>query len=247
MPFSAQSQCHIERLPSTQVQVYLEEPVEGDDVVEFRLLYWGALPGASKTNTRASVKHSIRQKLHPQLRQLWKNKSTLNTMATRFGCEIIQDRTEIDWSKPGFSDKVFNDGINARASNWQRNGYRFLPLVTDEFCLRCSLDILFLRPEAPGLLINSGDLDSRLKTVFDALRMPKSREEAGGQDPQHDEDPFYVLLEDDKLISEIKVTTDQLLLLPAERELRPNDAFLVINVKLLPTYPSPNNWAFEVG
>ena len=77
--------------------------------------------------------------------------------------------------------------------------------------------------------------------------MPKNLDETGGQGPQDGEEPFYVLLEDDKLISEVRVTTDQLLLLPKERELNQNDAFLVIHVKLLPTYPSPNNWAFEVG
>lgn len=127
---------------------------------------------------------------------------------------------------------------------WERCGYHFWPLVTEAHCLRCALDILFLRPEESGMLIQSGDIDARLKTIFDALRMPKNLEEAGGFAPQADEDPFFCLLEDDKLISEIKVTTDSLLLLPREREIKPNDALLVIHVKLWPAKTSHWDWAF---
>ena len=65
-----------------------------------------------------------------------------------------------------------------------------------------------------------------------------------GSRPQADEDPFFCLLEDDKLISEIKVTTDSLLLLPREREVKPNDALLVIHVKLWPTKKSGLDWGF---
>jgi integrase len=55
------------------------------------------------------------------------------------------------------------------------------------------------------MLIKSGDIDGRLKTIFDALRMPKNLDETARQKPQDDEDPFFCLLEDDKLISEIRV------------------------------------------
>ena len=94
------------------------------------------------------------------------------------------------------------------------------------------------------MLIFSGDIDARIKTIFDALRMPKNLDEAGGAVPQADENPFFCLLEDDKLISEIKVTTDELLLLPREREIKPNDALLVIHVKLWPTQKNQWDWAF---
>ncbi len=94
------------------------------------------------------------------------------------------------------------------------------------------------------MLIQSGDIDARLKTIFDALRLPKNLDEAGGVGPQTDENPFFCLLEDDKLISEIKVTTDSLLLLPREREMKPNDALLVIHAKLWPAKTSRWDWAF---
>jgi len=69
-----------------------------------------------------------------------------------------------------------------------------------------------LRNDAPGALIRSGDLDNRIKTVFDALRMPTNVDELGGYDaPAEEEDPFYCLLEDDYLITHLSVETDRLL------------------------------------
>jgi hypothetical protein len=74
--------------------------------------------------------------------------------------------------------------------------------------------------------------------------MPKNLDEAGGSGPQADENAFFCLLEGDKLISEIKVTTDSLLLLPRERKIKPNDAPLVIHVKLWPTKKPGLDWGF---
>lgn len=94
------------------------------------------------------------------------------------------------------------------------------------------------------MLVRSGDIDGRLKTLFDALRIPTNLDETGGMGPQDGENPFYCLLEDDKLISEINVSTDQLLLLPREREVKANDAFLVIRVKVWPTKVAQFNQEF---
>jgi hypothetical protein len=72
-----------------------------------------------------------------------------------------------------------------------------------------------LRPGRPGKVMH--DVDNRLKTLFDALRMPSGPSELGagtskGQvGPTPDQDPFYVLLEDDKFITHLAVTTDMLL------------------------------------
>ena len=65
--------------------------------------------------------------------------------------------------------------------------------------LVCGLDILFLRPEGDPLIKNDGDgdLDNRLKVIFDALRMPRERDEIPkGDRPGPTETPyFYCLLE----------------------------------------------------
>jgi hypothetical protein len=118
------------------------------------------------------------------------------------------------------------------ADKWERCGRGYIPLVTEEMCLRCSLDILFLRPEEPGMIIRAGDLDNRMKTLFDALRIPSNLAEAGGENSKDGEEPIYCLLEDDRLISEVHITTDHLLMLPHSKEFHANDVFLVIDVKL---------------
>jgi hypothetical protein len=142
------------------------------------------------------------------------------------------------------TDELLEIGINQIADKWQRFGYRFVPLITEELAVLCSIDVLFLRPEAPGFLMQGGDLDARLKTLFDALRLPSNLGETGGVNPQKDEDPFFCLVEDDKLISEVRITTDELLVLPTDREVKPNDAFLVIHVKTKPV-KSSSHWSWR--
>ncbi|NTU74387.1 hypothetical protein HGB07_09740, partial [Candidatus Roizmanbacteria bacterium] len=108
------------------------------------------------------------------------------------------------------------DGSNPKTTvNLNRNigNFRFVPLISQDLHLICELNIVMLRPEPPGLLITQGgDIDNRLKTLFDALRVPKNI----GELPKEaavapDEEPFYCLLEDDNLITSISVRTDRLL------------------------------------
>lgn len=97
-----------------------------------------------------------------------------------------------------------------------------------------SLDILFLRRDQQSLIKEGGDIDNRLKTLFDALRVPQTTDGLGGE-PEAGEKPMFVLLEDDALISEVRVNTDSLLMLPQQKAPDPKDAFLVIDVKIQPT------------
>lgn len=215
--------------------------------MEFRLLYSGKVLGASRTDTRPKLKHEIRREFHPQLRRLWENSPDLRNIfelaaADYYKEQYLAKRGEQDddlarqeWDKI-IRDKprAAREGKEILSREWSRCGYRFIPLVSSKYSLRCSLDILFLRPEEPGFLVQSGDIDNRIKTIFDALRMPNSLSEVGDAQPQEGEDPFYCLLEDDKLISEVRVVTDNLLLLPHERTLTPNDSFLALHVRVKP-------------
>jgi hypothetical protein len=80
----------------------------------------------------------------------------------------------------------------------------FTSIVHPDFGFRAKLDILMLKPELPGQIITGGDIDNRLKTLFDALTRPRH-----GQDippnwtPAPDEQPLHCLLEDDALISSV--------------------------------------------
>jgi hypothetical protein len=124
-------------------------------------------------------------------------------------------------------------GIAAIGKNWSRAGFEFVPLVMSTLVLRCSLDIMLLRHEGNKKFIFEGsDIDAQLKTLFDALRIPNTAAEANGEGPYEGETPFFCLLEDDKLITEVHVVSDELLLLPNRPEIDVNDAFAVIGVRI---------------
>ena len=98
--------------------------------------------------------------------------------------------------------------------------------------MACSLDILFLRRDVPGsAIITGGDIDNRLKVLIDALKMPRECGQIpAGWVASADHDPLYCLMEDDSLITQIKITTDRLLA-PLLEEESQNDVVLVIHVK----------------
>lgn len=191
-----------------------------DAAMQFRLTYEGELLGASRSNTRAGHKHAIRRAFHRQLRRLWQVHPAFEG-----------SRPDPDYK--GSVDEWFKHSQAAVIENYERAGFRFYPLATRQLSLLCGIDILFLRPDTPGSVIASGDIDNRLKTIFDALRMPRDRAEAGGCSPSGDEDPFFCLLEDDSLISSASVETDTLLQ-PTGSEWDRNDARLVITARLTP-------------
>ena len=128
------------------------------------------------------------------------------------------------------------------AAEYQQYGYRFIPLVLERFSLLCSLKILFLRRDIPGKVISAGDIDNRVKTLIDALRMPKSPNELVDDDvkPRPGEVPFFCLLEDDTQVSGFSVETDTLL----DPEADDKTAKLVITVELRPYYVTTLNLHF---
>jgi hypothetical protein len=124
------------------------------------------------------------------------------------------------------------------AGSYARCGFRFLPLITERIGTACSLDILFLRRDDPGKIIQSGgDIDNRIKVLFDALRIPRVCDEVAGFSPDADENPLYCLLEDDTLINQVSINTDRLLL-PMESGESENDVVLIIHVRTIVTDPS---------
>ena len=226
-----------------------DEPIEGKDVMEFRLLYEGKLLGASRDDPRTLQKHALRRIFHPQLRQLWRSHHGLRTSAGRIGVNWPTPNWGVNDPRPAYSERTEEEwitaGWNRIAYTNARVGYGFIPLVTEEKFLRCSLDILLLRPGEPRLIMQGSDLDAKVKTILDALRMPKNLEECGGMTPQEDEEPFFCLLEDDKQVSELRVSAEDLLSLPAFRMPHPHDAYLMIHVKLKPTQQSLYSYIFE--
>lgn len=203
----------------------LSRETKGEGVnLEFRLVYQGKLPaaGSGKGGTRREEKHAIRKVVHQQLAKVWQQHSTLSFW--------IEERTgRSPETQEEFKFRIANKWIK----KYGRFGFNFLPLITEEVGLACSLDILFLRPDVPGKIMDStGDIDNRIKVLFDGLRMPRYADEVEGYSPTPDENLFFCLLEDDTLINEIKVTTDRLLT-PTSGD----DVLLVMHVKTLVVNP----------
>jgi hypothetical protein len=196
--------------------------------MRFRLTYEGRLLGSSANKPRAEHKQEIRKVFHRQLKRLWQQ-TWLNT--ANYGSwnkdQTIPERTPLN---------------EALASLHSRGNYRFVPLVREQFSLLCSVDVLFLRPGIPGTVIRSADIDARLKTLFDALRMPANEGELGPYlTPDGAESPFYCLVEDDKLFSGVSVQTD-MLLEPIEGN--EHDARLIIDVRISPQRVTMFNISF---
>jgi hypothetical protein len=111
----------------------------------------------------------------------------------------------------------------------QLHGFEFAPLVCEKVSLVAELQIQMLWPQSPGAIVSSGgDIDNRLKTLFDSLKMPSEATALPtGTVPQPGERPFYCLLEDDMLITRVDVETDRLL----EPNLHPSEVALFIRVR----------------
>jgi hypothetical protein len=109
--------------------------------------------------------------------------------------------------------------------------YTVIPLVTRPSNLLVSLHIhLYRREEPGGVIVTGGDLDNRLKTLFDALRMPHTSDEIPDDDPGADP-RLFCLLEDDSLITEVTVETHRLFE-PAANEERDTDVRLSVHIQL---------------
>lgn len=193
-----------------QIRVLIDDPDYDpeDGIMQFRLIYSGRLLGASRNNTRASHKHEIRRKLHPQLRRLWAHLDMDNMVG--------QKRSEVYPAKFPLGD------------------YRFFPLVRCNSAPVCAIHVLLLKYGEPTRVVQSGDIDAKAKTLLDALRKPNNMDELGGYDtPSDDEKPFYVLLEDDRLVTQLSIETDTLLD-PIARDTgsHDNDALVVLTVTI---------------
>jgi hypothetical protein len=200
--------------------------------MEFRLIYDGLLLSAvddrhRKSDGRKRHKHDIRKQFHPQLKKLWASHPWLLHLQENTYGGVTRAWAERDGGQ-------FESALETIANRWTRsNGFRFVPLVREELGLLCSLEILYLRPAKPGSIVSSGDIDNRLKTLFDALKVPAEGNELPNATPDPDEDPFFALLADDALITHVAVETD-FLLKPISAVPDENDARVIITVRIRP-------------
>lgn len=95
----------------------------------------------------------------------------------------------------------------------EHHGITFAPLVCEKVALMAELEIQMLWAQNAGSIVTrGGDIDNRLKTLFDSLRVPSGIGEVPeGETGRAGENPFFCLLEDDKLLSRVAIETDRLL------------------------------------
>jgi hypothetical protein len=229
-----------------------EDDQPSEPAMKFRLTYEGSLrptqrdPEKSQPNPLAIHKQEIRRCFHRQLRHLWSvNKflrehevyPTHKVGGQRGGYSLRSDAETVEMAT---GDRLLHEQkmslLEATAAQYHMFGYRFVPLVREEVSLLCSLDVLFLRRDIPGSALNAGDIDNRIKTLIDTLRIPRNQTELIGPDttPGADDDPFFCLLEDDKQVSRFVVETDTLLNPPAVTNLDDTEARVVVTVELRP-------------
>jgi hypothetical protein len=158
----------------------------------FTLHYSGPL----RANGRPDHKHELRRAFHAQLAELWRHEP-LSHMKSHFRPRDSPDR------KPWETVCLLR----------QLGQYTFVPVVSEELKFVASVDVTVLRPEQPGrLLVQGGDMDNRLKTLFDALAIPQHENQLPpGAAPEANETPFYCVLEDDSLVTSVAVHTEHLL------------------------------------
>lgn len=155
--------------------------------MRFTLYYRGDVP--SKGNVEE--KHTIRREFHAQLKDLW-------TRPPLSGCIRLLDPPS-DVGELSLLRRV--------------RDFTFAPLVAEHVGLIAELDVLLLWKARPGSIITTGgDIDNRLKTLLDALKVPTEKKDlADDMFPRPDETPFFCLLNDDRLVTRLNVETDRLL------------------------------------
>jgi hypothetical protein len=176
--------------------------------------------GPLKANGSPKDKHAIRRVFHEQLAVRWEHPPLKSRDALRRPPSTREGHGENVagvWT-PAPSKHDYNSWRPLKGTP-----FTFVPLATQQMSMVVALDIVLLRPEpAGGLITQGGDIDNRMKTLFDALTMPRYREGLPKEaQPAADEEPFYVLLEDDNLVTSLRIRTEHLLK-PVRKRPAPN-------------------------
>lgn len=168
--------------------------------LRFRLYFRGGLAA----NGSPKQKWQLREAFASQLDELWRQEPL---------CQIQKFRDLSHQQNECYLAEV-------------RNGITYFPIISEKIYTLAEIDILMLRPGAPGFIsVGGGDIDNRLKTLLDALQPPNGTD-TYQPDSLDLSTPISCLLQDDKLITRINVETDRLLDSPANS----NEVVLIISV-----------------
>jgi hypothetical protein len=195
------------------------------DTMQFHLVYAGNLLKSGRSG-HVWEKHQVRRYLHPQLKKLWETNPLLSFYAEpshfdRHGRNVVVEHHK-----------------QTQVENIAKHFEGYVPLVMADFGMVCELEILFLRAEPPGNVLQrggcgGGDLDNRMKVLFDGLCMPERGQVKLRTEDTPDPSPMYVLVEDDSLITSLKVTADRFLAAASDADPSdPAEACVIVSVKV---------------
>lgn len=198
-------------------------------LMRFHLVYNGPLPPTGN-KSRPDDARRIRDQFHPQLKLLWETHSALRRLRSTAvvsggGADIALTASPFDEERD-LSAPLRGGQVDLSAPV-QRGTKTYQSLVTKALDLNCTLSVLFLRQEDPGaLILDGGDLDNRIKTLCDALKVPDADIESRYPQAQNE---TYCLLESDTLVAGFEVQTDRLLF---PKTKYPNEVHLVVEVEV---------------
>jgi hypothetical protein len=179
--------------------------------VQFSLTYDGELLSASRSDPRLSNKNRIRFQLSDQLSPI-----------------LVGG----DWQRFRASALANTEAVRIY------HGIGFVPVLSRKMEASCNLSIRLMCNDRPGAIVHGGDLDNRLKTLLDGLRMPANEKEvlknlAPDRYRETEGLACACFLEDDALITKLTVETVQIMTelpkhhvrLVMDLEFRPFDFF----------------------
>jgi hypothetical protein len=165
----------------------------GPKLVTIDLEYKGELP--SGQNGHSDAKQELRRVFSSQLRLKWRDSPQLS----------FWDQSTFPYATRGQWHYESPEDVNPF---YKVNvcGYDAMPLITWHNQLGCSLEITVIGDtRSAAAIINAGDLDNRLKVLFDGLRMPHGPKEVPAPMFGNGAEPMFCLLEDDSLIQKFSV------------------------------------------
>jgi hypothetical protein len=181
--------------------------------MEFKLTYSGDMlrPQQVRGNARKQEKHALRLHFHEQLERIWRSDTRYSPISAEQLGDAVHAKGIWDVQRNAEKKIPYFKETPLRGFLYQRRlaGYRFVPMITRVMEAYCHLRILLRRPIRPGTIVYSGgDLDGRLKTLFDALAMPPQLQDLPEQITGSD-DLCLCLLEGDELITGLSIDSEE--------------------------------------
>lgn len=189
--------------------------------MKFTLIYQAPIPPANKA-TQVEEKHRLREMTNRQLRNL-------SQLAPLKYYQFLEEP-----SRPGIvrpfthePDPLVDDPNTVPEVVTNVGRFRFAALICQSMGLCAELDIVFyVFGKSSGSLRRDGDLDNRAKTLLDGLSIPKKNQIKGWEPKHGSEDPLFVLLQDDSLVTKLSVSQEPWLEAPQNKD----DVLAVVSV-----------------